>query len=170
MALPVLTQFKIMAAWSRLGTTLDLLRQALTSMARLKCFNEIRSAVGAVQVDLENGGTVWNAHVHLVVDAVDVYDLTDWVQKVRVEFRRLTGGVGVFSIAPEPFVDEPEALARYLHKSKTFAPPPGKTPLRALSILVRALHGRHLSVRWKRSAAAKPSGSGAALASVVGWP
>lgn len=142
---PVLTQVKILCGWGALKSTLDTLRAVVTKIRRTRCFRGIAKAVGAFHVDLCANGKAWNVHVHLVIDAINLADLVAWEKQVRLS---LIGSPAIFTLAPTALVDQPLRMARYLHKPKTFAPPPGALPLGSLDSLIGALHGQHLGMGW----------------------
>lgn len=157
MAFPVLTEFKVMTRSVKdLGASLDLLRKALTHIRRLRCLSSIPSAVGAFHASPMKNAPIWTAHCHFVPDIVNLVedddDLLDWEATVDAEFRRLTAGRGRFSIAPEPDVDIPERMARYICKPETCAPPPGEYSLSQLEALLVGLHGRPLLIHWGSTA------------------
>ncbi len=157
MSFPLLVEFKVMTrSLKDLGASLDLLRKALTRIRRLKCFASIPSATGAFHASLlPNNGSVWTAHVHLVVDAADLVefdDFDDWACTVSAEFSRLTGQRGKFSVAPEPFVDNPDRMAHYICKPETCAPPAGRLSPGQLDALICSLHGRPLLIHWGSTA------------------
>jgi hypothetical protein len=157
MAFPILTEFKVMTRSVRdLGPSMDLLREALTLIRRRRCLSSIPSAVGAFHASPMKNAPIWTTHNHVVMDIVNLVeeddDLDEWERTVDAEFRRLTAGRGRFSIAPEPDVDTPERMARYICKPETCAPPPGAYSLGQLEVLLVALHGRQLLIHWGSTA------------------
>jgi hypothetical protein len=150
MTMPILVKFKISSLGLRdLDDTLELIRKALPRVQRRTCWGDIRSAVGAYHVKPIMHGKAWDAHVHMVVDAADVDDLDDWEADVERCFREATNGRGRFSLADQFAVDVPLRMARYVFKAtRSYAPPPGTLTPRALEVLVKALHKRHLGVHW----------------------
>ena len=142
------------------------MRAALTQIRRRACFAGIHSMVGAFHVELFPGCPNWNVHVHAVLD----FGGTDaspgaWEAEADRIFRSLTQQCGRFTIdprAPDVAREDELRVSRYMFKPETYAPAPGAMDLAALDVLIDALHGRQLAVRWgvtgrgRRAATAPP--------------
>lgn len=121
-------------------------REAHVKLRRRACYRKIVAGIGALELKATDDGFAWNVHAHFVLDA-KVVD----VAACQEAWSELTSGAGSF--LPHPTDPRPrsiERVAQYAAKADTWCPEPGSKSLAELALLMEAVRGRQLLIRWPR--------------------
>lgn len=131
----------------RLREAMDEFGRALAVMRRRAAFRRaVRGGVCGVEPRLELRGALWTLHAHAILDAdAGAFE----VEPLREMWAALTDDRGAL-LVPDAGVElvSPADASRYVTKSQDWCPAPRALPPKALEVLGRANHRRHVLLLW----------------------